>query len=105
MTVLVYVAIALLTFVVLVAVLGLLPAWLSVRAARSQREGRRSRLRIMQSNIALLVVAAAAATFLGARQLIVAGATHPFFLGLAAAGVAVAVSSISTYVWLERQIP
>lgn len=64
-----------------------------------------NRLRIVQSNIALLLVVAAAATFLGTRQLIVLGARQPFFPGLAAAGVVVFLSSIATYVWLQRQIP
>lgn len=104
MPVVAYIGVALVTFVVLVAVLGLLPAWLSARAAKAGN-GSRGRLRIMQSNIALLAVAAAAAIFLGIHQLVASPAAQPFFLGLAAAGAVIVISSIATYVWLERQIP
>lgn len=100
-----YVLIAPAAFVVLVGVLGAIPVLLAVSAARSTAGHRSRRLRVMQSNIALLAVLGVVGIFLGISQLLAPHGGQPLFLGIAAAGAVIATTSVITYVRLDRQIP
>lgn len=104
MTIVAYLGVALLAFVVLVAVLGVLPVLLCRRVVGTPANRRSSTLRVLQSNVAMLAVIAAAGVFLGVSQLLSSPGAQPLFAGMAAAGVAIAATSIATYIWLERQI-
>ncbi|MGT2427406.1 hypothetical protein [Amnibacterium kyonggiense] len=92
-------------FILFVGALGLVPVLLSVSATRSAAPHRSRRLRVMQSNIAMLAVLAVVGVYLGVSQLVAPHGDQPLFLAVAAAGVVIAPTSLVTYVQLERQIP